>query len=47
MRFEHESSNDLDDEFLILLTFDPSGVVRVTTLGKRLGAQPYRGCCLP
>jgi hypothetical protein len=42
MRFEPESSNNLDDEFLIILTFDPSGMVRVTTLGERLGAPPYR-----
>jgi hypothetical protein len=38
MGFEPESSNNLGDEFLIILTFDPSGMVRVT----RLGAPPYR-----
>jgi hypothetical protein len=37
--FEPESSNNLDDEFLIILTFEPSGMVRVTTLGGRLSAK--------
>ena len=39
MGFEHETSNNLGDEILIILTFDPSGVVRVTTLGERLGRR--------
>jgi hypothetical protein len=42
MGFEPESSNNLGDEFLIILTFDPSGMVRVTTLGERPGALPNR-----
>jgi len=42
MRFEPESSNNLGDEVLIILTFDPSGMVRVTTLGERLGTPSYR-----
>jgi hypothetical protein len=40
--FEPKSSNNLDDEFLIILTFDPSGMARVTTLGRRSTARPYR-----
>jgi hypothetical protein len=34
-------SNNLGDEFLIMLTFDPGGMVRVTTLGRWLGAPPH------
>jgi hypothetical protein len=37
---ESEPSNNLGDKFLI--TFDPSGMVRVTTLGRRPAAPPYR-----
>ena len=39
---ESEPSNNLGDKFLIILTFDPSGMVRVTMLGGLLGAPPYR-----
>jgi hypothetical protein len=42
MAFDPEPSKNPDDEFLIILTFDPSGMVRVTTLGGRLGMPPYR-----
>jgi hypothetical protein len=38
---ESEPSNNLGDKFLIILTFDPSGMVRVTTLGRRPAAPPY------
>jgi hypothetical protein len=38
MGSEPEPSNNLGDEFLIILTFDSSGMGRVTTLG----APPYR-----
>jgi hypothetical protein len=36
--FEPKPSYKLGDEFLIILTFDPSGMVRVT----KLGVPPYR-----
>jgi hypothetical protein len=39
MGFDPEPSKNPGDEFLIILTFDPSGVVRVTTLGGRLGCR--------
>jgi hypothetical protein len=42
MDFDPKPSKNLGDEFLIILTFDPSGMVRVTTLGQRLAAPPYR-----
>jgi hypothetical protein len=42
MGFDPEPSKNPGDEFLIILTFDPSGMVRVTTLDGRLGAPPYR-----
>jgi len=43
MGFEDpEPSNNLGDKFLIILTFDPSGMVRVTTLGRRPAAPLYR-----
>jgi hypothetical protein len=42
MAFDPEPSKNPGDEFLIILTFDPSGMVRVTTLGGRLGMPPYR-----
>jgi hypothetical protein len=32
---EPEPSNNLGDKFLIILAFDPSGMVRVSTLGRR------------
>ena len=40
--FEPEPSNNLGNQFLIILTFDPSGMVRVTTLGGPLDESPYR-----
>jgi hypothetical protein len=39
---EAEPSNNLRDKFLIILTFDPSGMVRVTTLGRPPAAPHYR-----
>ena len=42
MGFEPEPSNNLGDEFPIILTFDPIGLGRVTTLRGRLGAPSYR-----
>jgi hypothetical protein len=42
MGFDPEPSKKAGLEFLIILTFDPSGMVRVTTLGGRLGAPRYR-----
>jgi hypothetical protein len=40
--FDPEPSKNPGDEILIILTFDPGGMVRVTTLEGRLGAPPYR-----
>ena len=44
MGFEPEPSNNLGNEFLVILT-DPSGIVRVTTLcgprGLGAGAPPH------
>jgi hypothetical protein len=44
--FEPEASNKLGNEFLIILTLDPSGMLRVTTLcgprGLGRGAPPHR-----
>src|ERR1700759_3843169 len=37
MGFDPEPSKNPGDEFLIILTFDPSGMFRVTTLGGRPG----------
>jgi hypothetical protein len=42
MGLEPEPSKNPGDEFLIILTFDPSGTVRVTTLGGPLDAPRYR-----
>jgi hypothetical protein len=42
MGFDPEPSKNPGDEFLIILTFDPSGMVRVTTLDGRLGVPRYR-----
>jgi hypothetical protein len=41
MGFDPEPSKNPGDEFLIILTFDPSGMVRVTTLGGRPSAPRY------
>jgi hypothetical protein len=41
MGFDPEPSKNPGDEFMIL-TFDPSGTVRVTTLGWRLDEPRYR-----
>jgi hypothetical protein len=40
--FEPEPSNNLGDQLQIILTFDPSGMVRVTTLDGPLSEPPYR-----
>ena len=40
--FEPKSSSNLAEQVLIILTFDPSGMVRVTTLGGRMDGPPYR-----
>jgi hypothetical protein len=42
MGFDPEPSKNPGDEFLIILTFDPSGMVRVTTLGRCPAAPSYR-----
>jgi hypothetical protein len=42
MGFDPEPLKNPGDEFLIILTFDPSGMVRVSTLDGRLGPPPYR-----